>query len=527
MGVPTLPTLPSSAPVAARSTPGQLPQSTIDALSAAQPGDHLRRPVRQRRPWIVRYFFSRAAFMIIVLTFGGVGSALEYFGVTTFSDDTFANDAPANPEQWDPRVEATAAFVENERGLAFERPVYVEFLTEQEYVDLFTADGYAPDSTTVEYYDALSDLYDAAGLAVDFDLLAGESTVLAVSTLGIYSPGDDRIFIRGDELTPDVRAVLAHELVHALQAQHFDLTLGGPDDLALRSIIEADALRVEDVYMATFSDADREAALAGLTADASDEAALSDVPVALIEQRSAPYILGPLLVETAFAERGNPGVDTLLVTPPSEEILVDPSLFGTGQQDTVITVAVPDGATVIEDPHPLSMIDMLAMFDAWLPWTQARGALDGWNGGGYASYIAVDGSACFAVDAAFDASPENFAATVTAWAAAAGSSATPTIEGQRVRFEACERGGAATAPPRPVISMTSAIFIEHSVIQSLPDGAPDAEIAGWRCVARSLIDHPDAGPLLMKLEWTPEDEDVYAWVIGTIYPTCGVQPPAG
>ena len=516
------PTLPPSAPAAAPTAPGRLPHSTIDALRGATDVDHLRFRGQRRRPWLVQFFFSRFAVLLVVLAIGGVIGALEKFDIVSLKPV----DA-THPEQWDPRVESVAAFVETERGLTFDHPVDIDFLSEQEFVELFSDEVGELDPATVEYYDDLSSLYDAAGLAVDFDLLAGQSTVSAVSTLGLYSPVADRIFIRGNELTPDVRAVLAHELVHALQAQHFDLTLGGPDDLALRSIVEADALRVEEVFIATFSDADQEAARAGLTAGPDDEAALSDVPVVLVERRQAPYILGPLLVDTAFAERGNVGVDTLLATPPSEEILVDPTLFGTGQHEAAITVTVPKGATIIEEPHPLSMIDMLSMLDAWLPWTQARGALDGWNGGGYASYTSIDGSACFAVDAAFDTAPEDFAVAVAAWSSASGSSATPAIDGKHVRFEACERGATATAPPQPVISMTSAIFFEHSAITSLPDNVTPTEVAGWRCVARSLIDHPEAAPLLMKSEWTPEDQGTYDWIVGTIYPICGVQPTAG
>ena len=43
--------------------------------------------------------------------------------------DQFTDDGPGHPDEWDPRVADLAAFVEDERGLDFDHPVYVDFLT--------------------------------------------------------------------------------------------------------------------------------------------------------------------------------------------------------------------------------------------------------------------------------------------------------------------------------------------------------------------------------------------------------------
>jgi hypothetical protein len=325
--------------------------------------------------------------------------------------------------------------------------------------------------------------------------------------------------IRGSEVTPAVRVVVAHELVHALQAQHFALVLGGPDDLALRSIVEADALRVEEAFLTTLSPADQALATEQLAVDETAPDPLSTVPSAIVEQTTAPYVLGPMLVERVHASDGNEGVNRLLRNPPTEEVLINPRLHATPQNDAEPLVSVPPGATVIEDVEQLSMLDTLSMLDAWLPWKQARTALDGWNGGGYVSYVRSDGLVCFAINASFDGSTQPFETAVRKWAQATGSTATPVTAGGRVSFEACQRGPSAVAPPPAVVPLTAALFLEQSVL----DLAPPGDVVPWQCFARVMIDDPTAAPLLLKTDLTPEEQNVITWVRNVAADSCGVQ----
>jgi len=458
--------------------------------------------------------------LVIALLAGGAA--------VLFREKLFPEGAAArHPTEWDARVAPIAEFVASERELQWVHPVYVDFLAEADFVALFDQPTAPPSDEEAAATRAYSLLYDAFGLAVDYDPTQGESTVSAVTTLGFYSPATDHVYIRGDQMTPAVRVVLAHELTHALQAQHFELATGGPDDLELRSVVEADALRVEGVYLDTLSAADQASANQANSLAPDAEQGLSDVPWAIVEQRYAPYVLGPILVGEVFASGGNGGVNGLIRTPPTEEILLDPWRYGDpGQEPVDVEVAVPLGTTVIDEPQPLSQVDMLIMLDAWLPWTQARRALDGWAGGGYTSYQR-EGTVCFTATVTFDDSADEFATAITAWAAAAGSSATPTIIVNDVTFEACNRGPGAREPITPVILPLQALQVEHeSIAQAGP--APDvAEIEKYQCFAARVIDDALTAPLLFKTTLSTDEQALFKWQSTIAANECGVPPPGG
>lgn len=443
-----------------------------------------------------------------------------------FRDTLFPpNSVPSYPAEWDPRVAPIADFVGAERGLQWVNPVYVDFLAEADFVALFDQPTTPISDEDEAAARASSLLYDAFGLAVNYDPTQGESTVSAVTTLGFYSLTSNRVFVRGDQLTPSVRAVLAHELTHALQAQHFDLATGGENDLELRSVLEADALRVEGVYIDTLS-ADEKAAANQANSLAPDaEQGLSDVPWAVVERRYAPYVLGPMLVGDVFAAEGNEGVNRLILAPPTEEILLNPWLYGDqGQEPIAVVVEVPLGNTVIDEPQPFSQVEALVMLDAWLPWTQAREALNGWAGSGYTSYQR-ESTVCFTATVSFDDSASRFAAAINAWAKASGSSAIATTVVNDVTFEACNRGAGTTEPATPVISPLQALQVEHNAISRAGPDASLAKIQKYQCFAGTMIDDPLLAPLLFETTLTTDELALFTWQSTIAANDCGVPPP--
>jgi len=456
--------------------------------------------------------------LVIALLAGGAA--------VLFRDTLLPRDStPAYPAEWDVRVAPIADFVAAERGLEWVHPVYVDFVAEADFVALFdvpTAPLSDDDEAEARAY---SLLYDAFGFAVDYDPKQGESTVSAVTTLGFYSPADDRVSLRGDQMTPAVRVVLAHELTHALQAQHFELATGGPNDLELRSVVEADALRVEEVYLATLPEVDQAAANQGNTLAPDAEQDLSDVPWAIVEQRYAPYVLGPLLVGDVFAADGNEGVNALIRTPPTEEILLNPWLNGDpGQVPVEVALEVPLGTSVIDELQPFSQVDALIMLDAWLPWTQAREALNSWAGSSFTSYQR-ESTVCFTATVTFDDSAARFAAAITAWAAAAGSSAVPTTVVNDVTFEACNRGPGSAEPVTPQISTLQALQVEHEAISLAGPDPSLVQIQRYQCFAAVMIDDGVLAPLLLKTTLTTEEQSLSLWQSTIAANECGVPPP--
>ena len=108
--------------------------------------------------------------------------------------------------------------------------------------------------------------------------------------------------------------------------------------------------------MLTMSRADQEAVYREHTLSDEAAAALEEAPTMLVEQQFAPYVLGPMLVGDVFRREGNVGVDALIRTPPTEEVLIDPTLHGSGQVDEMPAIGAPAGAVVIEEPRHASML---------------------------------------------------------------------------------------------------------------------------------------------------------------------------
>ncbi len=398
-----------------------------------------------------------------------------------------------HPDAWDPTVLELVQFVETTRGLAFEHPVYVDFLDEPTFMTNFADSEDAPLGGPSEQRAYENEVLDALGLTNGSDVVATQATVAAASAMASYTPATDRIAVRGTELTPAVRVALAHQLTHALQAQHFELRERS-DEAGMRATAEADAMRVELQYRATLTPEEQTAAAQPPPVDA-DAATLAAVPWTLAELQYAPYVLGPRLVNAVFDAKGNAGVDELMSQPPSDEQLISPWSWRPGDTPATadIVAAAPEGAVVVAENQPLSLLQMLVSMDAWLSWTKARSALDHWIGGTYTSYRDTPTSPlCLAVNTAFEMSAEQFADAVIWWTAAMGSPATPVVDGQRVSFTVCARGASGALPPQPTVSTTTAILVEANAVP--PEADTPAKVQTLLCAARTVIDDPALAP---------------------------------
>ena len=151
------------------------------------------------------------------------------------------------PSEWDPRVAPLAAFVEDARGYTFAHPVYVKFLTPEQYRAYATHDG-AMSADDREYYRTSARFFRALGLiGGDVDLAAEQDEISDSGTLAQYSPADRTVYVRGVEVTASLRVTLVHELTHAWQDQIFNLNLSrtGSDGeaFALRALVTPAAWR--------------------------------------------------------------------------------------------------------------------------------------------------------------------------------------------------------------------------------------------------------------------------------------------
>lgn len=256
----------------------------------------------------------------------------------TWIRGTDSDSGPSYPSSWDPRVAALVTYVEAHRGLTFKHPVYVEFLSDAEFVKEVTDNGSdLTESDKKDLANAQAQMRALGMISGKTDLLKAENSLQGSGVLGLYDEVDKKIRVRGDQLTPSVRVTPVHELTHVLQDQYFDLsgTFKRLDDdktadsSAFHAIVEGDAVRIQDGYQQSLSAADRAAIDAQDAKDAQRfSAGAADVPQVMQAMFGAPYPLGEFAVQTALAKGGNAAVDALFTNPPtSDRSIVDPSLI--------------------------------------------------------------------------------------------------------------------------------------------------------------------------------------------------------
>ena len=411
---------------------------------------------------------------------------------------TTATDHPA---RWDPRVRRLVRVTERLRGLEFKHPVAVRFRDGRAFERGLTS-GRRPtrsDRVEIEQY---TGLLRALGLLTgDVDLEQSFRHGRASGALAYYSFEDQRVTVRGNELTPAVRATVVHELTHVLQDQHFAIgrrvrTLArseDPEDVTERSVlsavVEGDASRSEVLYRATLSHAGRRA----LDADAaaqhdSARRRIGEVPAVVSTMIGAPYVLGQALAEAVGEHGGNAAVDGLFTDTPAEEsALLDPFELLAGETRAV-PLAVPglyDGEQEVGSGR-LGAVTWYLVLAQRLPLGDALAAVDGWNGDSYVAFER-DGTTCVHASYAGDRPPDTarMLRLLRRWVAAGpASTASVRRDGAAIRFESCDPGTAAVAGDAPADALALPTTRTYLGIQAMRAGMSRA---GSRCYAGELV----------------------------------------
>lgn len=419
-----------------------------------------------------------------VLLAGGAAAA----GYLLLRDDPY-------PDEWDPRVADLVAFVEDERRHDFEHPVAIDFLTPEAYAELTRTDVADLDEAAIEAAEQAEGFLRALGLVTgDVDLLEAGNDINDTGTLAFYDPDTERVVVRGTEVDTALAVTLVHELTHVLQDQTLDLRdLDDPsatsgEQFAYRALVEGDAVRIENRYIAQELSPEDVAALDATSAADLAAVEAEGIPEALQAFFGMPYALGESFVRVLEQEGGTDGVDDAFADPPTtEEHLVDPLSFLEGDDaDRVDAPLADEGATVLErgDFGAASLYLVLAQRIA--P-TQALEAATGWGGDAYVNF-AREGRSCIALVVAGDdeAETEQLAAALDAWVATTpGGSASVTRREGDVRLDACDPGTDATAEPASAIGSLQLLAVHNAV---LADGlAQGADRAFASCYADAII----------------------------------------
>ena len=269
-------------------------------------------------------------------------------------------------------------------------------------------------------FEALSRAWGALGLVpAGTELRAEFLDLLQGQVAGFYDPRTKRFYLvdesaRGGERDPmqDMQdqvlklagismdhTVIAHELTHALQDQHFDLEHGvhelkDDDDrvLAARCVVEGDATHLMNEYMKARIPAMRDMAggldrMAGVDLEqlAAMQPGLRDKPRALWMPLIYPYIGGLQFVQRAHGRGGWGAVDALFRDlPASSEQVLHPEKYFAERRDAPVRVRfgalAPAEAWTLLEENTLGEL----MLRAWLrelglPTRAAERATAGWG----------------------------------------------------------------------------------------------------------------------------------------------------
>lgn len=318
---------------------------------------------------------KKALFSLLALVVGCGGSAARQGGAA----------APSAPEgSLEAQARSIVGTVATIRGLSPKQPVEIRALDEREFVAAFEDRLRRMDTDNA---------HPLVGSAVK---------ARADLYLGFYDEGLKIIFVRSKMPKwaaehANVRALLAHEITHALQDQHFGLTrlsqLKEPDQrLAFSALIEGDAELVSIAFAAAEKKRSwRRAILRDAQSDALGADTMIRIgafspdlmksPPAAREMTTFPYVSGRAFAGALFRAGGFPLLDKAFQHPPetSEQVL-HPQKYVDGERAVPVRdPSVPPGFTIAST---LTFGELLtfAVLERNYPRDQARLLASGWGG---------------------------------------------------------------------------------------------------------------------------------------------------
>lgn len=296
------------------------------------------------------------------------------------------------------------------RGLDLLDPVDVEVKTRQELQDETRED------LEVDYPQADRDddqlVLEAFGL-IDADQDLGDLYVdlLGEQIAGYYDPETNEMVVvassDANELSAADQITFAHEVVHALQDQHYDLEsyddirLDGTSDqsLAVTALIEGDATLAQIDFILGDIGLAREF-LAEIEGEDISTEQLDSAPPIISQTLLFPYDQGQVFTQFLYDEGGWELIDEAYANPPTTtEQILHPEKYLDGEQG--IEIDTPDLAgilgadwrTIDEDTWGEFQISILLADGGDLSEEQVATASEGWGGDAYAVTTSESGEA--------------------------------------------------------------------------------------------------------------------------------------
>jgi hypothetical protein len=233
-------------------------------------------------------------------------------------------------------------------------------------------------------------------LPTGFDYEAAEYDLLEEQLAGYYEPADGTMYLASDLQDDEAEATLAHELVHALQDQHWDLERRsryhpGTGDQAetVSALAEGDATSaMYDMIVPKVLGAHATALdvpdIAGQIREGISQGPGAKAPHVMRSSLAAPYIYGSLFVNELRRQGGWAAVDRAWGDPPatSEQILHVEKWLA---HEPALPVHAPPFASLgpgwsVADEDSEGELGTRTAFEEWLPLEGAADASGGWGG---------------------------------------------------------------------------------------------------------------------------------------------------
>ncbi len=344
-------------------------------------GGVLMRYVRSGKP----QFTVRAALDDLKRFFYGWTGGQEFVTALEYSRILTSGTQPSLRE-----VERHIAKV---RELDFKANVPSEAMTKDELRDRLVEGIDYEEHEALKNDEAMFELLDLMDPALDLEEVLVD--VQTEQTAGFYTPEDDRFYVlETEEQTAADQTVIAHEYVHALQDQHFDLALlddeAFDDDrrLAFRALVEGDATMSTILYANDYVPAIDMLNLMASVGGVENEV-LETTPMFIQETLAFPYAAGLEFVQALHDRGGWEEVNAAYENPPqSTEQILHPERYW--EEDVPVSVTLDDltnklGGTWQElDNDVMGELGLRLILATHAGPALAGKAAEGWGGDRYA-----------------------------------------------------------------------------------------------------------------------------------------------
>lgn len=242
----------------------------------------------------------------------------------------------------------------------------------------------------------------ALGLVpVEFDYVGMITRLYRAELAGFYEPKEKALFLDRKLRGPEREAALSHELVHALQDQHFDLQAlmdyrpGESDRLsAIHALAEGDAMSamIDQVLLAhgrRAVDVPDEFLGTQVRASAALNTEIADAPAVLVRSLIAPYVDGVIFVNSLRRAGGWGAVDHAWKRPPaSTEQILHPEKFESAEAPLAVPDPAPPAGFEFRAVHSdvVGEESIRSILEEWLPRAAAVEAAAGWGGDRYSVF---------------------------------------------------------------------------------------------------------------------------------------------